>query len=197
MPRGGFMYNIEKSGTKFEIANFPWDKTGYTPKAIVTVGYDEGGFKVHFDAYETNLLMNHTEHNTFVCMDSCVEFFMQYVPEITEDYINIEINPIGTAYCAQTRGPDAVKFIPPELIETLNIKAQIFDDHWEVDYYISESFIQYIFPEYKHKEGNILKGNFYKCSDTKEIRHYGCFNRIGTENPNMHATEYFAEFKLV
>ena len=86
------MYNIEKSGTRFEIANFPWDKTGYTPKAVVTVGYDDGGFKVHFEAYETKLLMNHTEHNTFVCMDSCVEFFMQYVPEITEDYINIEMN---------------------------------------------------------------------------------------------------------
>ena len=56
------MHNIEKNGTKFEIANYPWTKTGYTPKTYVTVGYDEGGFKVHFEAYETKLLMNYTEH---------------------------------------------------------------------------------------------------------------------------------------
>lgn len=191
------MYNIEKSGTTFEIANYPWTKTGYTPKAFVTVGYDEGGFKVHFEAYEVKLLANHTEHNSDVCLDSCVEFFMQYVPELTEDYINIEMNPIGATYCAQTRGCDVVKFFPPELIDTLNIKTQVFDDHWEADYYISESFIQFAFPEYKHKEGNVIRGNFYKCSDTKEIRHYGCFNLVETEGPNMHATEYFTEFKLV
>ena len=77
------------------------------------------------------------------------------------------------------------------------IKTEIFDDRWEADYYISESFIQFAFPEYKHKEGNVIRGNFYKCSDTKEIRHYGCFNLIETPTPNMHATEYFTEFKLV
>lgn len=191
------MHYIEKSGTTFEITNFPWDENGYKPKTSVTIGYDDGGFKLHFESYDPDLRAVMTEHNTMVCTDSCMEMFMMFSPETDKHYINIEVNPNGAAFSGICLDRDVSSTIDPEYINTLNIKTKVLDDHWEVDYYLPVEYIQKFIPSYKHAEGNVIKGNFYKCAEDNKYPHFGCFNYIEWDHPDFHRPEFFAEFKLV
>ena len=191
------MHYIEKKGTRFEIKNYLWNNNEYRPETFVTVGYDDGGYKVHFVSYETELKCVQVEHNTEIFKDSCMELFMQFAPETDENYINFEINPNGAVYCALTTNRETYQKIAPNIIDTLGVKTKIYDDRWEIDYYISKEYIQNLIPTYEHKEGIIIRGNFYKCGDKKHYPHHGCFNKIECEKPDFHRPEFFTEFKLV
>lgn len=191
------MHYIEKAGTTFEIKNYLWNNNEYRPETFVTVGYDEGGYKVHFVSYETDLKCVETEHNTEIFKDSCMELFMQFAPETDENYINFEINPNGAVYCALTTNRETYQKVAPSIIDTLGVKTKIYDDRWEIDYYISKEYIQNLIPTYEHKEGIVIRGNFYKCGDKERYPHHGCFNKIEWEKPDFHRPEFFVEFKLV
>lgn len=192
------MYSISRNGTTFEIKNYPWDSTGYRPKTFVTLGYDDEGYKVHFVSYETKLKREQNTHNhPDIFRDSCMELFMQFAPETDENYINFEINPNGAVYCALTTNRENYQKVAPSIIDTLDVKIKIHDDRWEIDYYISKEYIQNLVPTYKHKVGNVIRGNFYKCAEKADDVHYGCFNNIEWEEADFHRPEFFAEFKLV
>ena len=191
------MYYIEKEGTSFELSNYLWDNNGYEPKTVVTIGYDEGGYKVHFVSYETELRMVETKHNTEIFKDSCMELFMQFAPATDKNYINIEINPNGAAYSAISACREISTQIKPSVIDTLNIKTKIYDDRWEIDYYIPAQYIKNVVPTYEHKKGAVIRGNFYKCGNATKYPHHGCFNKIEWEKPDFHRPEFFTEFELV
>ena len=190
------MLKIEKTGSVFLIENYPWDESGVRPVTEVTVGYDEGGYKVRFVSYETALRAVETEHNTDVYKDSCVELFAAFAPERDDRYINIEANPNGAAYCSVRRSRDDYELISPADIDTLAIRTSVFDDRWEIEYYISVEFIKKYIPAYEHREGGVIRANFYKCGDETDHVHYGCFNLIENRTPDFHRPEFFAEFKL-
>lgn len=191
------MYNIEKKGTSFEIKNYPWDDNGYRPKTVVTIGYDEGGFNLHFVSYETEILAVQTEHNSPVCTDSCMEIFMQFSPETDKNYINIEVNPNGAAYSAVSLCREISEKIAPDIIDTLNIKTEVFPDRWEVSYYLPKEYIQRFIPTYTHGEGSVICGNFYKCGEHTKYPHFGCFSKSEWDHPDFHRPEFFTRFKLV
>lgn len=192
------MYTIEKSGTTFEIANFPWDQNGYKPKTFVTIGYDDGGYSLNFVSYDTDMLAIQTEHNSSVCTDSCMELFMQFAPQTDDHYINVEINPNGAIYNGINTCREDSSKISPEIIDKyLDVKTEIFEDRWEIKYYIPKEYIEMLIPTYKHGEGIIIKGNFYKCAEDNTYPHFGCFNNITWDHPDFHRPEFFAEFKLV
>lgn len=191
------MNQITKSGTNFPVANFPWEREyPAKPRTEVTLGYDDGGFTVHFVSYETNLRAVQTQHNTPVCQDSCMEIFMRFAPDTDPRYINIEVNPNGAAYCGVNFCRGNSELIPPAEIDKLGIRTAVFDDRWEIDYRIPAEWIRARIPTYRHEKGAKLCGNFYKCGDLTDHEHYGCFNYITWEHPDFHRPEFFAEFEL-
>ena len=189
------MYIITKEPSVFSIGNFPWDENGVKPETQVSVSYDEGGFLVSFVSYETNVRAVETEHNSPVHEDSCMELFAAFASD-DDRYINIEVNPNGAAHCELGVGRGDRIAISPEDINTLGIKTAVYGDRWEVSYYIPTSFIQKYLPTYKHGNGTVFKGNFYKCGDKTGHAHYGCFNNIPWQHPDFHRPEFFAEFTL-
>ncbi len=190
------MYKIEKTGTKFDISNYPWDEFGYKPRTYVMVSYDDNGFRVLFVSYETNITTFRMKNNLDICADSCMELFMQFDPKNDERYINIEVNSIGAAYNAVTLQRGSAECICDEDIALLDIKTRVLKDRWEITYKIPVSYIKKYIPTYEHKEGNIIRGNFYKCGDDSEYPHYGCFSEIKWTYPDFHRPEFFAEFML-
>ena len=42
------MNKITKEGSSFEITHYPWEDSGVHPKTIITIGYDDAGFNVHY-----------------------------------------------------------------------------------------------------------------------------------------------------
>ena len=192
------MNKIKREGSVFAVKHFPWKKYNpATPRTEVTLGYDDGGFTVHFVSYESNLRAVQTQHNTLVCQDSCMEIFMQFAPASDPRYINIEINPNGAAYCAVNFCRESSELIPPNEIDGLDIKTAVFDDRWEIDYYIPAEWISRLIPDYRHERGATVRGNFYKCGDLTDHEHYGCFHPIEWAHPDFHRPEFFAEFVLI
>ena len=189
------MLKITKGGTLFPVDNFPWDEGGARPKTFVTVSYDEGGYYVHSVSFETPIRAVQTEHNTPVHEDSCMEFFAAFDRNDAR-YINFEINPNGAAHCAVGEGRHNRVKLDPKDIDTLGIRTEVFDDRWEIRYYIPASLIVKYLPGYVHKEGAVIRANFYKCGDKTGHEHYGCFNMINWDHPDFHRPEFFAEIEL-
>ena len=188
---------MQKKTQFFEIKEFPWAKEGdYMPKAMASLSYDDEGFEVYFKAYETPLRMTETEHNTAVCEDSCVEFFVQFDPENDNTYINFEMNPICTMCCGRGEGRHGRVPIPPEVIDTFPRHCEIHDDYWEAWLKIPLDYIMREYPGYKHEEGTVIKANFYKCGNDVLHPHFATWNYVVAPKPDYHRPEYFKEIIL-
>lgn len=180
----------------FEISNYQWNTGDYRPKTTVEVEYDENGFKVHFASNETNLRRVETKHNTDIYLDSCVEMFVQFLPDTDKRYINFEINPNAAVHCGI--GPDRYerKFYEISDIESLNCRAAVRDDGWDVYFEIPLSFIHIEYPDYVHKEGTRIRANFYKCGNKTVHPHWCSWNKVDTPNRDFHRPEFFKEIVL-
>lgn len=189
------MFYIKEQGSVFNIECFPWKEYESKPKTSVKISYDDGGYFVHFESFETNLRAVQTEHNTFVHEDSCMELFAAFASD-DDNYINIEINPNGAAHCEVGNGRAGRYYIDPCEIETLGIRTETYPNRWTIDYYIPVDFIKAHLPTYQHKKGTRLRANFYKCGDKTGHEHYGCFSPIEWPHPDFHRPEFFAEFEL-
>ena len=83
---------------EWEIACYPWSAPdGYRPKACARVGVHEGDLHVLMYALEPAIQARETRVGGAVCVDSCLEFFVQPL-ESDERYLNFEANPLGTMH---------------------------------------------------------------------------------------------------
>ena len=150
-----------------------WDDVFPSPyTTLARMVHSDEGITVKMTSSEWPLTITATELNTTVCIDSCMEFF--FTPNaLDKNYINIEINPNGAAYCAVNFRRGDSELIAPCDIETLGIRSAVYDDRWEIEYTIPASFIQKYIPTYRHGIGAKIRGNFYKCGDLTDHEHYG------------------------
>lgn len=185
-----------KKTQQFQLEHFLYYTDGYEPKTTVELSVDDDGFEVYFKSYESPLRAVETEHNTMVCRDSCVEFFVQFDPLHTQDYINFEMNPNGAIYCAKGPVWENRVLIEPHIIETLGRRVEIHEEYWEAWLTIPLSFVQREFPKYEHKSGAVIKGNFYKCGNRTIRPHYGCWKYVEWSSAGFHRPEYFGEIVL-
>jgi len=190
------MTKILKTGTRIEINNFLWEQNEYKPKVYADISWDESGYSLKFTAYEENALATQTKHNTPVHKDSCMEFFVQFDPENEERYFNFEANPNGAMYCAFGKSRHEYAHISPAVIDTFSIKTNIFQDRWELEYKIPVNFIKSHIPTYQHKEGHIIRANFYKCGDDMPSPHYACWSKIDLMAPDFHCPQFFGQLML-
>lgn len=191
------MYPIKKSGSRFCLSYFPWAEAyPACPETAVTVSWDKGGLDLHFVSYETNLRAEQREHNTTVSQDSCVEAFLQVSPETDERYINLEFNPNCAVSSSIRYDRKRSQRLDPADIRTLSVRAEVFEDRWELWCRVPVAFLQKQVPSYRHEAGAVLRGNFYKCGDLTDHPHYAAFANIPLPSPDFHRPEYFAEFVL-
>ncbi len=171
-----------------EVNCYQWDKTGYKPdtKARVLKGAD--GLYVRIETDEYPLVGNYKNYNDMVCCDSCMEFFLNAAPSKTSNYINIEINVLGTLYTGfganrETSRPIVIDY------EKMGIETVKLEKGWKLKYLIPNSILEEYFGE---TETN-MKGNFYKCCEDEKLRHHGTWNRILWEQPDYHRPEFFGD----
>ena len=188
------MYTIKKKGSEniptITITDYV-DNNGYCPKVVFNVTYSDEGFHVHFDVYEKNPKRVMTNHLDSVHLDSCVEWFINFDPEHTKEYINFEVNANGVINFAHREDRYTEKKCTVEDAISLGIKTEILDEMWTVDYTVPFAFIIKYIPDYEFKKGLELPSNVYKCGDETEVEHYGCWKMVNREKPDFHKPEYF------
>ena len=164
---------------------------GYCPKVVFNVTYSDEGFHVHFDVYENNPKRVIKEHFGPVHLDSCVEWFVNFDPKHTDNYINFEVNANGVINFAWRPDRYSGEEFTDQEAESLNIKTNILDGKWTVDYTVPFALIKKYMPGFERGKGDVLPSNVYKCGDETEFEHYGCWKMVNREKPDFHKPEYF------
>ncbi|MGL5576839.1 MAG: carbohydrate-binding family 9-like protein [Sarcina sp.] len=188
-----------------KIKNYSWDKTGYMPKVSFKLAITNEGIKVKFIATEEELVIDKKESQTKVYQDSCVEFFFNPDSKNSNDYINLEINAIGTVL--GQIGPNGIDrdFLTQEDIDMLEIKVDVNENNaskfnnfqpWCVEYLIPFKLIKKYYPKFSKDTFENLKCNFYKCGDKTKEAHYGSYFKIDYHKPSFHRPEFFGDFLI-
>ena len=198
------MYIIKKTDAKitcindkaWEMANVAdincknWSQFPYAPKTTAKILYSDYGIHVQLESEEKPLLARRTEQNTFVCEDSCMEFFFR-PNENDMRYINFEFNPFGTMYLAvRTTRFDPV--YPTEDKSYFETKTYVDDKSWKLQFVVPFEFIDRIFGTHT----KTMYGNLYKCGEQCEQEHYLSYYPLHPVEIDFQRSEYFGEFIL-
>jgi hypothetical protein len=178
------------------VCNFPWDNNGYKPEAAAGRFYSSDRFHVFFETYGEHIRAVNAEPNSYVCQDSCVEFFVNPCPELSQKYVNIEINPIGTKHIGIGVERRRRTLIGGREYEMIKVKPYIDSPNWGVVYTIPFEFFYNLYGPINFSAGRKMKANFYKCGDLTRDPHWACWNEIKSNEPNFHLPEFFGDLIL-
>ena len=184
-----------KDAEQTEILDYPWLNQypdHFFAAARVLAGND--GLKVLMWAEESPILAEETNFGGMPCEDSCLEFFLCPFPEEGDRYINIEVNPIGTAHVGVGESRHG-RFVYKEAIDGFAVSVSAPGKVWAIAYTIPNSLFIEAFGK-APAAGQKMKGNFYKCSGRKLHEHYGCWNHVIAPRPDFHRPECFGEIVL-
>ncbi|MEE1042820.1 MAG: carbohydrate-binding family 9-like protein [Clostridia bacterium] len=180
---------------KIVLDKIGWGFTEYTPYVYAKIAY-ETGFDVEFYIKERDPMREKTEHFQEVCEDSCVEFFVKFDPENSDEYFNFEVNANGTMLADIRTDRYNYRHLTLDEIASLNITPDIQDDHWTVRYKIGMDLIKKYYPCFDIHKCKYVEGNLYKCGSKTKVKHYMTLFDVKCENPDFHRPEYFGAIEL-
>ncbi len=184
--------------TQIDCLNWP-ELYPYKPQTTAYLAYTNEYLFVKWHVQGKNLKAVHTEDLQRVSADSCVEFFCQVDGD--DHYFNFEFNCIGTSTASYRKGraEDVVRLTPDEFSQILrcsSLPREPFEEkegefEWTLCVGIPFSLLSR-----GCKVAGKLRGNFYKCADDTQTKHYVSWNPIPTEKPDFHCPQYFGELLL-
>jgi len=187
------------------IKEYMGDKPMHIPRTEAKIAYDDSALYVIFRVEDRYVRSVMTTNQTFVCTDSCVEFFFSPTPALTNDYFNLELNCGGTMYFAYhgTNGEikmtqsdmDAVKIAHsmPSVVEP-EIKNPVT---WTIEYRLPLDVLRKYSPIVQPAPGVKWRANFYKCADLTSQPHWLTWAPVDFPRPCFHLPAFFGtlEFK--
>jgi len=181
---------------RIEILN--WAKEyPYRPITQFNIARSKDSLFIKFSVRGSMLRAIYSNDQEPVNEDSCVEFFCK-LPD-NDQYMNFEFNCIGTCKASKRveRNKDVTPYSKEELsmikrFPTLGRRAfnemeGMFD--WELTVKIPLR-VMGINPNNLPKK---ILGNFYKCADGTDSRHFVTWSPVKTEQPDFHRPEFFGE----
>ncbi len=184
-----------------QINQYPWYKSGLKQKTEVRLRSNEAGIILHVLAFDVHSSANVIETNGSVHLDSCFEFFFR--PENTpgEDYVNLEVNCIGTIHMGVHKAHEKRILTELEISEIqvrTSLPSQVIkrpnvdDDIWELEIYISFAHIERI---YGTCDRDLWYVNFYRCGGLIEDQ-YAVWNWIDAPEPAFHKPLQFGRMRF-
>lgn len=74
---------------------FPWWRSGKREQTVAKLLWDDEHLYVSFLCEDAHISAEHTQRDSAVYRDDCVEVFTAPNPELPQDYFNIEMNVLG------------------------------------------------------------------------------------------------------
>lgn len=179
-----------------KIDHYLWMDNGYQPDVFIKACYSDKFIYTFFNVFEEKVTIKYTKTNDPVFKDSCVEFFINLFPDETPEYFNIEMNAIGTIKMGI--GIKRVrKYLDDSDLKEMHIVSSIKEpligkhgsDSWQLFCAIPINVLEKFYNR-KFRGDNAI-GNFYKCGDETDYKHYGMWNLIDNPKPDFHLPEYF------
>lgn len=178
---------------KIETYNWGCD---YRPVSFGQFSIQGDNFVLHMESIETPTA-THTEQQSMVCEDSCLECFINFAPHISEEYLNFECNANGSLHVTFGTTTFPRPTLPELQVAHPIPTAFVNADNWGFDLVISIADINKLYnTDLKFDTGYEFKGSFYKCGDLTPKPHWGSFNKIDTPNPSFHQPDFFVPFVI-
>jgi len=190
-----------------DIKNPMGPKPKFTPKAQAKVLYDDRFVYVIFRVEDKYVRATAQRHQEPVFIDSCVEFFFTPGEDISQGYINIEINCGGTVV---SRHQTAPKTNPQPLTDDEIRMLKIFHSEpkivepekqepttWLIEYRVPHQILEKRCAVIRSASGVTWRANFYKCGDKTSNPHWLTWSVVDYPEPRFHMPEFFGtlEFK--
>jgi len=179
---------------------FPWPASGgddFRPVTVARMAICDDTLLVFMETDETEIRAEEKGLSRFVCNDSCMELFLMPDPGNSAQYLNWEFNP-GGAMCLEigTHRFDRHVIQNDNYRELFQVKTEIHNNGWNLEYNIPLVFLRSCFPSLEMKQGHIMRGNFYKCGNKTAKPHFGCWSPIDLPNPDFHCPGFFGNLIL-
>jgi hypothetical protein len=151
-------YSIQRAGTTITIDGrldepawlaapdvgpfqFPWWQAGKKEQTLTKVLYDDRHLYLAYLCQDAHISSEHTERDSAVYRDDCVEFFVAPDPARPTTYFNIEMN-VGGAFLDHFRpagAPVQEQWNPPGVRIATKVAGTLNDDSDEDQYWILEA----------------------------------------------------------
>ena len=125
-----------------------------------------------------------------------MECFLNFDPDGTDNYINLEANSNGALLCQFGNSRENrialsdLRCAPPA------VQVKKLPDRWICYFIIPMQTINALYGRLWFLPGDKFKGNFYKCGDKTAVPHYGTWNPVESDKPDFHRPECFGELEL-
>ncbi len=189
---------------QISIERYLWETNGYKPKVEAAVCSSDTGLHVRFTAWEDKITVRNFDENSPVYKDSCVEFFLNPMPESGSRYLNFEINAAGVLLLGMGSGRNDWGLLEKADHTVFKVKSSVPEGgydmfkgpFWNIVYTIPFDFIKEYYNDFEPKPGKKMRGNFYKCGDETPFPHYGCWNPVDENIRNFHTPQFFGSLAL-
>lgn len=192
-----------------DIAHFHPCSGQHRPHVQAKLLHSERAIHVLFRVRDRFVKALCTRYGQKVCMDSCVELFVQ--PKPNEGYFNLEVNCGGTMLLWYVDDPTPVPgglkssveipgesarmigvyhnlppHIPEEITDPVEWRLQLAIPIWILEPYVGTI---------ERLGGQEWRANLFKCADGTTQPHWASCNPIGTAL-NFHQPEFFGTLRL-
>lgn len=178
---------------KLAVSDYRWLR-GYEPEVTAAVVYVEGeGFLIRMECAEREPKAVYTQPDDPVCRDSCMECFINFAPEKSKNYVNLEANALGTLHCKFGPGRGGRKPLKDMGIPMPELTARRTEERWSLEFFFPLGSIRALYGKNGFSAGDRLLANFYKCGDETAEPHFGMWSGVDTPEPDFHRSEFFGE----
>lgn len=179
--------------------------SAHHPKTEVKASWIDAGIFVFFRVHDRYIRCLRTDYQSDVYKDSCVEFFVE--PKEGRGYFNFEINCGGGMLLYYLDYPDKetgqlriIEKVPYSLGATVKIYHSMPDivspeveteAIWKIEYFIPFKIFEHYLGPLGEIEGQVWRGNFYKCADECSHPHWASWAPLNGK-VSFHTPECFA-----
>lgn len=211
-------YTVNRAGEDFSLPGAPafwkdvpcltidhymWLRNGYNPGVEVRLLYSDRFLYVFFKTFEKRICIRHTDFQSPVYKDSCVEFFLDPFPKKQIGYLNFETNAVGILLLGFGPGRENRRRLAEAEIAGFEIVPSIRKpvigahgaDSWTLHYRIPQILFEARYGE-RIVSGTESKANFYKCGNETEFEHYGAWSPIDSPTPDFHIPRFFGDIRF-
>lgn len=191
-----------------EIACYRQESSAHRPKAECKLLYDRECIYGIFRVEDRYVRCIHTEFQSEVYKDSCVEFFVQ--PKGTNNYFNFEFNCGGALLASYVTDPTRIagrvkEFTPLEPVDDLQIRRysslpRIIEQeiNHPITWLLGFSIPFTVMEKYSGMPApaplEIWRANFYKCGNDTSHPHWGSWSAV--HELNFHLPDDFGQIQF-
>ena len=166
------------------------------PNTWASVRYlPEQGLEIKLHCDEQNPYAIRTEPNGAVCMDSCMEAFIDCFPALNKGYFNLEVNALGTVHCAF--GPDRHQrtYLTDMNLPHPTVQLTKEENYWEYVCLMPLSTLEALYGcACQFAPGHEMHGNFYKCIEDGPAPHWAAWAEVS--KLDFHCPHEFGVLKI-